>query len=72
MKLKIEIDLTIFTGCVWIYGTYEPDYSYPTSANYCNYALYMFAFWVVNSMIIFGVIALLIFICMAATSFSEE
>ena len=44
-------------GNVWIYRNYEPNYTDPTSPNFCNKTLYLFAFWVTNSYYItFGVV----------------
>ncbi|RXG61158.1 hypothetical protein Avbf_02167 [Armadillidium vulgare] len=37
------------TGCVWVYRIYEPNYTDRSSSRYCNYTLYMFAFWLVTS-----------------------
>ena len=45
------------TGNVWIYSIYEPNYTDPSSPDFCNKTLYLFAFWVTNSYyILFGVV----------------
>ena len=42
-------------GNVWIYSNYEPNYTDPSSPDFCNKTLYLFAFWVTNSYyILFG------------------
>jgi len=33
-------------GSVWIYRIYEPNYTDPTVAGYCDKTTYLFAFWV--------------------------
>ncbi|XP_072106046.1 transmembrane protein 272-like [Mobula birostris] len=35
-------------GNVWIYGSYEPEYTDKLSPNYCDKTLYLFAFWTTN------------------------
>ena len=53
-------------GNVWIYANYEPNYTDPASADYCNKTLYLFAFWVTNSYyIIFGLV--MVCVCLAGT-----
>ncbi|XP_022786268.1 uncharacterized protein LOC111326524 [Stylophora pistillata] len=32
-------------GNVWIYNSYQPNYTDPTSPKYCHEKLYLFAFW---------------------------
>ena len=47
-------------GNVWIYEIYEPNYTDPSSNDFCNKTLYLFAFWVTNSYyIIFGIVLLI-------------
>ncbi|KAL9953437.1 hypothetical protein ACROYT_G040858 [Oculina patagonica] len=62
-------------GNVWIYTNYEPNYTDPESADYCNKTLYLFAFWVTNSYyIIFGLIMVCVCLggtCVAALSAKE-
>ena len=49
-------------GNVWIYKTYEPNYTDPGSPDFCNKTLYLFAFWVTTAYyIVFGVV--LVAIC---------
>ncbi|XP_070552897.1 transmembrane protein 272-like [Ptychodera flava] len=36
-------------GNVWIYETYEPNYSDATADNYCHETLYLFSFWLMNT-----------------------
>ncbi|XP_070552895.1 transmembrane protein 272-like [Ptychodera flava] len=36
-------------GNVWIYGTYEPDYSNTEADDYCHKTLYLFSFWLMNA-----------------------
>ena len=44
-------------GNVWIYKTYEPNYTDPKSPHFCHKTLYLFAFWVITSCyILFGVL----------------
>jgi len=40
-------------GNVWIYSNYEPNYTDPSSPDFCNKTLYLFAFWVTNSYYVF-------------------
>lgn len=45
-------------GNVWIYANYEPNYTDPSSLDYCHKTLYLFAFWVTNSAyILYGFIS---------------
>ena len=36
-------------GNVWIYKNHEPNYTDPSSLDFCNKTLYLFAFWVTTS-----------------------
>uniref|UniRef100_T1JGH0 Uncharacterized protein n=1 Tax=Strigamia maritima TaxID=126957 RepID=T1JGH0_STRMM len=45
-------------GCTWVYGIYEP--SYDTAQLYCDKIVYLFSFWLLNSIFI-AMGALLIF-----------
>ncbi|XP_070552900.1 transmembrane protein 272-like isoform X2 [Ptychodera flava] len=36
-------------GNVWIYGTYEPNYSNDEARDYCHKTLYLFSFWLMNA-----------------------
>lgn len=40
-------------GNVWIYRIYEPSYDKTNGDNYCDYTLYMFAFWTTTATYIF-------------------
>ncbi|XP_006820533.1 transmembrane protein 272-like [Saccoglossus kowalevskii] len=42
-------------GNAWVYGAREPSYDHPTSDDYCNKTLYMFAYWVlIGSYVVTG------------------
>ena len=36
-------------GNVWIYQNYQPNYTDPSSADYCHKTLYLFAFWITTA-----------------------
>lgn len=40
-------------GCVWVYQVYEPDYNDPDDSDYCHPTLYLYTFWLLNSVLIF-------------------
>ena len=50
-------------ACVKVYRIYEPNFIDPLARNYCNYVLFTFAFWLLNSVYIFATISLLILCC---------
>ncbi|CAH3021084.1 unnamed protein product [Porites evermanni] len=55
-------------GNVWIYSIYEPNYTDPSSPDFCNKTLYLFAFWVTNSYyILFGVVLGIVKCCTCCT-----
>ena len=74
--LQAVVQLFLFAwficGNVWIYKNYEPNYNDPTSPNYCDKTLYLFAFWVTTSYyIVFGavlIIMCLVGLCMGAAA----
>ena len=55
-----------FAGCSWVYSAYESNFVDPLARNYCNYTLYTFAFWVLNSVYIFIGVSVLTCCCMSA------
>ena len=58
-------------GNVWIYSIYEPNYTDPTSPDFCNKTLYLFAFWVTNSYyIFFGVELVITFLIMGINAYA--
>lgn len=49
------IFLWFITGCVMVYRIFPPEYLDETKPNYCNKAVYLYAFWLVTSVfIVFG------------------
>ncbi|GAB6022906.1 hypothetical protein CHUAL_007001 [Chamberlinius hualienensis] len=40
-------------GCVWVYRVYEPNYERHDSVDYCDKTLYLYTFWLLNSVFIF-------------------
>ena len=58
-------------GNVYIYKNYEPNYTDPSSSDFCHKTLYLFAFWVTNSCyILFGV--MLVIECVTGIAISKE
>ena len=61
-------------GNVWIYSNYEPNYTDPSSPDFCNKTLYLFAFWVTNwYYILFGfMLGIMCFIGMGVACASQS
>ena len=58
-------------GKVYIYKNYEPNYTDPSSSDFCHKTLYLFAFCVTNSCyILFGVV--LVIGCVTGIAISKE
>ena len=58
-------------GNVWIYSNYEPNYTDPSSPEFCNKTLYLFAFWVTNSgYIFFGVEIVITFLIIGINAYA--
>ena len=58
-------------GNVWIYSNYEPNYTDPSSPDFCNKKLYLFAFWVTNSYyILYGVELVITFLIMGINAYA--
>ena len=46
------IFIWFITGCVMVYRIFPPDYLDETKPNYCNKAVYLYAFWLITSVFI--------------------
>ncbi|GAB6025552.1 hypothetical protein CHUAL_011283 [Chamberlinius hualienensis] len=64
MVLKCFFPAWFAVGSVWIYSAYEPNYENPESEFYCDKTLYLFSFWLMNSVfIVFTILYVVIFCC---------
>ena len=58
-------------GYMWIYEIKEPNYTDPSSTDFCNKTLYLFAAWVTTTYyIIFGI--MLVVICLVGVCMSSQ
>ena len=71
--VQLIIFAWIICGNVMIRKNYEPNYNDPSSSDFCNKTLYLFAFWVTTSYyILFGVVSItLLVINFAGTQFRD-
>jgi len=61
--LKIASTVAFLAWCFLVYSVYKPDFENTSSKDYCNSYLYLYAFWLLNSIIIISGVLLLLSCC---------
>ena len=75
MQAVVQAFLLVWFICgnMWIYEIYEPNYSDPSSTDFCDETLYLFAAWVTSTYyIIFGAVMLIMCLVGACMSLQAQ
>ena len=61
----LKLQLVVFSGHIWIFGTYNDFSTNPEDSDYCNPTLYNFAFWAILASYMLICIMMVVACCLA-------